>query len=186
MLPIPQPAMALNAHDAPPKYRMWNSRDVSPEEPLEKILNDVVAVAKSAEGGKLKALVIKAHGIYSSRYGKGGFGIAMGKGGIHRKDTGKFLILRGSVERIVIHSCGAAHITIPGTKGDGDGNLFCSEIAKNAQAHVIAGTTLQYNDAFWLPPNFIDGFEGLVLRYDPTGKVAWSHDFGRNIFTKFW
>jgi hypothetical protein len=175
--------MALNAVDAPLRYRMWNTRDVTRGETLDKILNDVVAVAKSAEGGKLFALIINAHGFTSKKSGKGGFGINLGKDGIHRKDTGKFTLLRGYVERIIINSCGAAQVAIPNATGEGDGNLLCSEIASNAQAYVIAATVTQLGDAWWLPPYFIDGFEGLVKRYNPDGKKGWEHDFGRNILS---
>jgi hypothetical protein len=90
--------------------------------------------------------------------------------GIGRADTGKFAVLKGKVEEIWITACGAARISIPGTTGDGDGNMFCCEIAKHSGAYVMASPQIQMR-ALFVPENCIDSYEGKVLRYDPSGGV---------------
>jgi hypothetical protein len=39
---------------------------------------------------------------------------------------------------------------------------------------------MQYHDLF-LGSNRVDDFEGLVLRYNPSGGVDWSQDYGQEI-----
>ena len=184
---IPQHSMALNSYDVPGAgYRMWNTWEVPANDTAEHILGWCATVANSANGGFLKFLIINCHGYYNdtTRSGTGGFGLKLGTG-IRRADTSKFSVLRGKVANIWITACGAARITNPGTAGDGDGNIFCSEIAKASGAYVVAATTHQVGDT-WLGENCIDDFEGLVLRYNPSGAVDWSHDYGRNVFEGLW
>ncbi len=179
---IPQPSMALNSFDAPGKhYRMWNTWEVPVSENVDHILDWTASVASGAAGGRLHSVVINCHGFYNNltRSGQGGFDLKLGAG-ILRADTSKFSKLRGKVTMIWITACGAARITTPGTSGDGDGNLFCSEIARNSGAYVVAATTLQYHDTF-LGTNRIDDFEGLTLRYNPAGAVDWSQDYGQGL-----
>jgi|KBSMisStaDraftv2_1062788.scaffolds.fasta_scaffold428410_1 hypothetical protein len=180
-IPIPQPSMALNAPDAPgTHYRMWNTWEVPASDNPEHILSWTATVADGAPGGRLNAVVINCHGIYNNitRSGTGGFGLSLGTG-IFRADTPKFSKLKGKVTAIWITACGAARISIPGTSGDGDGNLFCSEIARNSGAYVYASTVLQYHDLF-LGTDRIDDYEGLTLRYSPAGVVDWSYDYGQS------
>src|SRR5215831_17600319 len=168
---IPQPSMALNAPDAPGKhYRMWNTWEVPATDTPDHILSWTATVADGAPGGRLEAVVINCHGFYNNttRQGTGGYGLSLGTG-ILRADTPKFSKLRGKVRAIWITACGTARISTLNAAGDGDGNLFCSEIARNAGAYVYAATTLQYHDIF-LRANRIDDYEGLVLRYNPQGQ----------------
>jgi hypothetical protein len=179
---IEQPAMALNAVDAPgAHYKMYNSWEIPATENLDHILDWTATVASGAPGGYLKALIINCHGYYngSSRSSQGGFGLALGTG-IRRADTPKFSKLKGKVSTIWITACGTARITVPGTSSDGDGNLFCQEIARHSGAYVIAATTMQFHDLF-ISQNRIDDFEGLVLRYNPSGIVDWSGNYGQGI-----
>lgn len=178
-----QPSMALNATNAPGQhYKMWQSWEVLPTTPIDSLLDWTASAASVAPGGRLQTLIINCHGYYngSDRSSTGGFGLALGTG-IFRADTSKFSKLRGKVISIWITACGAARITIPGTSGDGDGNLFCQEIARAAGAYVVAATTKQFHDLS-IPDNHIDDFEGLVLRYNPAGAVDWSHDYGLDFF----
>jgi len=175
--------MALNSADVPGfHYQMWNTWEVASTATAENMLGWIAKVAASAPGGKLRMLVLNCHGIYSTGPACatrcGGFGLKMGAG-ILREDTGKFSRLKGLVDNIWITACGTARISIPGTKGDGDGNLFCSEIARNSGACVVAATTHQVG-ANSLPNGYIDDFEGLILRYNPAGAVDWSFDYGRS------
>jgi hypothetical protein len=184
--------MALNATDpsdpAVVEYRLWNNRHVVAGETVDKIIGDVAVVAAGAPGGRLAVLVINCHGYYNnlSRSGQGGFGLAIGEG-IYRWHTGKFTALNGLVTNIIITACGTARITTPGAAptANGDGNLFCSEISRNSGAYVIAGTTRQYHEN--VPNDYIDDFEGLVLRYNPAdGKPDWSHDYGQSLREGLW
>lgn len=182
MIKIEQPSMALNSHDVPGAgYRMWNTWNVPANDNPDHILGWCATVGSSAPGGYLRCLIINCHGFYNntSRSGTGGFGLKMGTG-ILRTHTGNFSLLRGKVANIIITACGTARITNPGTTGNGDGNLFCSEIARAAGAYVIAATTHQVGD-FWLPKNYIDDWEGLVLRYNPAGGVDRSKNYGRGL-----
>lgn len=174
--------MALNAADVPgTHYRMWNTWEVAPDKTADDILGWTATVAAAAPDGYLRSVIINCHGYYNNvtRSGTGGFGLELGTG-IRRNDTAKFSKLRGKVATIWITACGAARITTPGTAGDGDGNLFCSEIARNSGAYVIAATTHQVGDLY-LRVNRIDDFEGLVVRYNPQGVVDWSSDYGRGL-----
>jgi hypothetical protein len=174
---VAQPAMALNSSDVPgATYRMWNTWEVKPDEDIDHILGWTAAVAKGAPGGKLKMVILNCHGFYRS--GVGGYGLKMGKG-IYRSNLTKFAVLNGLVENIWITACGAARMSPADWKGDGDGNVFCSEMAKQSGAYVVAATTHQDGDVF-LAKNHVDNFEGLVLQYGPMGNVTWSHDYGRS------
>ena len=179
---ITQPSMALNSDDVPgTHYRMWNTWEVASDKTADDILGWTATVADGATDGYLRSVILNCHGFYNNttRSGTGGFGLKMGTG-IRRSDTSKFSRLRGKVATIWITACGAARITTPGASGDGDGNLFCQEIARNSGAYVIAATTHQVGDLF-LRVNRIDDFEGLVLRYNPQGIVDWSHEYGRGV-----
>jgi hypothetical protein len=175
---IPQPSMVLNSHDVPgASYRMWNTWNVPANDNPQHIMEWCATVASGATDGYLRVLVINCHGWYSG--GTGGYGLSLGTG-IRRADTGRFAALRGKVANIWITACGTARISNPGTAGDGDGNLFCQEIARAANTYVVAATTHQVGD-LWIGDNEIDDFEGLVLRYNPSGAVDWSHDYSRNV-----
>jgi hypothetical protein len=174
--------MALNSDDVPGvHYRMWNTWEVAANKTADDILTWVSTVARTAPGGYLRTLIINCHGYYgvAGRSGTGGYGLKIGTG-IFRSDTSKFSVLRGKVANIWFTACGTARISAVNAAGNGDGNLFCSEIARNAGAYVVASTTHQIGDLY-LRANRIDDFEGLTLRYNPQGQVDWSRDYGRGI-----
>ena len=170
--------MALNAEDVPgTHYRMWNTYEVPAGHGPDHILGWVAIIAKGAPGGKLGTLVINCHGFKGA--GGLGYGLKLGTG-IRRADTEKFSVLKGLVDKIWIIACGAAHIAVStsaGSKIDGDGNLFCCEIAKASGAYVTASTVSQYDGTiFGLPVGYVDGWEGLVLTYAPTGSASVEKD----------
>jgi hypothetical protein len=171
--------MALHSHNVPGfKYRLWHNWDVPKDDPVDHMLGKVATVARTAPGGQLQVVVINCHGRYNDGP-TGGYGLTIGEN-ILRCHTSKFSVLQGLVGTIIITACGTARISPLNAQGDGDGNLFCCEIAKNSGAYVIAATTTQLGDD-WLPDDTIDDFEGLTLRYDPQGAVDWSHDYGRSL-----
>jgi hypothetical protein len=63
MITIPQPAMVLNAENAPgPHYKMTNSMEVPAGDTPDHYLGWAAIVAKGFTGGKMKALVLNCHG----------------------------------------------------------------------------------------------------------------------------
>jgi hypothetical protein len=183
MFRLEEPTMVLNAVDAVSKYSMTNSMDVPANDTPEHFLGWAAVVAGGMPGNMLKSLVINCHGYYngSTRDSTGGYGLKMGTG-IFRADTSKFGVLKGKVAGIYITSCGAARISQVDATGNGDGNLFCCEIAKASGAYVYAGTTQQISNGLPIyPRHYIADYDGLVLRYTPSGGVDWTQDYGRGL-----
>ena len=174
MIFLEEPHMGLNDSRSTNKVQMWNTWDVKTTDTVEHILAWVAEVAKKAPGGKLKNVVFRCHG--APAYLQCG-------AGIRRADTAKFKAWRGLVDKIWFSACLVGYIA-PGTSGaagpaSGDGNMFCCEISKAAECHVVTPTELQVIGANRvLPYGHIDTYEGLVLSYSPPdGKITWSHRY---------
>lgn len=185
MIEIPQPSIALNSHDVPgTRYEMWETWDVPSNVSVDTIVT-TVGVLASFTDEKIKCLIINCHGNYGKASGKsistGGFGFSIGTG-IDSSNVSRFSKLYGLVECIVIVACGAAYITNPGTRGDGD--LLCKNLAKAAGAYVIAPKTLQIERVIKMPENHIDNFEGLVVRYNKSGALDGSKLLGRKLISE--
>jgi len=161
LIRIPQPAMALNADDSPgPAYKMWNTRSVTRKDDARWLMKNVASVARSASGGRLKALVINCH----ASAGRIGLGT-----GVSQANADVFDEIRGLVDDIYIVACEVAYIMAPGTSTDG--NLFVCAVAKAAAANVYASTASQNTGAWpYIPFGYIDGFEGKVYKYKPDGS----------------
>lgn len=184
--------MALHSHDVPSfKFKMWNTWTVEEKSSLAHMIDWVAFVAKTAPGGKLKNVVINCHGFYgigsdtplictkNGKIGTGGFGLAIGAG-ITGHDCEKFTPWKGLVDHIWITACGVARITTSGAIGQGDGNLFCSALAKSSGAYVYTPVVMQQGVLF-LPFGYIDDYEGLLLRYEPkNGSVDYSKVYPNN------
>lgn len=182
MFKLNGPTMVLNAVDAPGQYKMINTMSVPDNDTPEHYLGWVAVVADGF-GGNIQSLVLNCHGYYNgtTEDSTGGYGLKLGTG-IFRKDTSKFSVLKGKVSQIYITACGAARISPLNATGDGDGNLFCCEIAKYSGAGVYAGTTQQVANTIPIyPMNYIASYDGLVLHYTSNGNVDWSHDYGRGV-----
>lgn len=187
MIEIPQSSIALNSHDVPgTKYDMWATWNVPANTDAKTIIMRVLSLSVCADDD-LKCLVINCHGKYgkgTNNFGNqklistGGFGLSIGTG-INLDNVNLFSHLRGSVKCIIIVACGAAWVTNPGTKGDGA--RFCSEIAINSGAYVIAPQTLQIETKRALPKNHIDNFEGVIYRFNPSGSLDDSGLLGRKL-----
>jgi len=165
---LEQPSMAVNDSRLAAQVQMWNTRLVHANDSLGNIFDNIVSVAKSAPGGKLKNLVFNCHGFPGY--------LQMGEG-IDRVSAVIFRMLsrpKPLVDTIWLRSCLVARIQKPGDPVQGDGNLFCSEIAQYAQCMVLASTTEQKTHDFVRlhPFGCIDEWEGTVLCYGPKGNVV--------------
>lgn len=159
MIKLAQPSMVLNADGVPgPYYKMWNSWTVPrTAKPINIItwVASVVSSAPPAPGGF--NLVINCHGA-NARLALGtGFGYAQ---------LPLFSLLAPKVSRIYLVACNVVSFS-----GGGDGNLFCSAMAKNAQAQVFASNHTQ-DTGIWrsIPYGCIDGYEGDVWMWNPDGS----------------
>ena len=176
--------MALNSHNVPGgDMKMWNSYKVPADHDPQHILEWTAVVARGAPGGKLHALIINCHGIMKKhedpraefgRVFKGGYGLSLGTG-ILQEHLGLFGVLNpkdGSplVADIYITACAIAKVADPRNRGQaGDGELFCSTMAKMAGANVFASAVVQTPDFFSPGPGKIDGYEGKVYKWDKYG-----------------
>lgn len=180
MIKMPHPSMALNASGVPgAHYQMYNSWEVPATETPQHILNWVATVAHGAPGGRLAALIINCHGLYgkgADGLSVGGFGLKLGTG-IAVQHAALFATVAGKVQSIWITACGTARIS---GNPAGNGHAFCGAMARSAQATVFAATTHQVGDSS-LPFGYIDSFEGLVVKYNAKGAIAWSHNYGRGM-----
>lgn len=163
MVTIEAPHMGLNDRRTWSKVQMWNTWSVAENTTREHIMEHVAYVARHAPSGKLKNVTFSCHG--NSAY------VQMGQG-FDRSCTSMFSAWEGLVEKIWFHCCSVARIITPNSPTNGDGNLFCSEIARAARCYVVASTETQVNVAGRiLPYGKLDTFEGLVLVYALSGSV---------------
>ena len=103
--------------------------------------------------------------------------------GFNRTHTSMFADWNGLVDKIWFIACLVARIPDAAMASDlasrypnivtGDGNIFCSEIARAAQCYVVASTEEQRNAGGYTLGQ-MPTFEGLVLSYGPGGGVTWS------------
>lgn len=182
MFTLEQPSMAINSADISwSVIRMHNTWErVADNVTREHIVEWVATVASSAEGGKLKNVVINCHGL------AGYVGIGQG---FNRSHLGLFRQWAGLVEKIWFVACLVARIpdtqmqndldTRYGAYGAGDGNVFCSQLARNANCYVVAPTEEQRNRGGYVLGQ-MPTYEGLVLSYGPQGNVTWSHRYSSN------
>ena len=179
MFMLEQPSMALNDFRISwSRIVMWNTGTVIQSHTPDHVIDWVATVARGAPGGKLKNLVLNSHGLPAF--------IQIGQSGFGRGDTGMFSAWAGLVEKIWIVACLVARIPTPQYQAQlnstcpslstGDGNIFCSEISRNAHCHVVASTESQRNLGGYALGQ-MPTFEGLLLSYSPNGAVSWSHRY---------
>lgn len=171
MITLEQPSMGLNDPRHHLNVQMWNTWYVTQTENRQHMINWVASVARGAPGGKLKNVVFSCHGSPSF--------VQLGEG-FDRRHAALFRAWSGLVEKIWFRACQVALIQTPGSPATGDGNLFCSDVAKAANCYVVASTETQWTPPQTLPYGKLDTFEGLVLSYGPGGDVTWSNRYGSN------
>lgn len=167
MYTLERPNMAVNdprvrSGSSVRRFRMWNTWDISKTETRQHIIDWVATVARSATGGKLKNLVLSCHGAPGY--------LQLGQG-FNNTHIALFRGWRGLIEKIWLPNCSVAFIG----SGGSDGNVFCSNMAKQVQCYVVAATELQCESTVTLPYDQMTSFEGLVLSYGPQGNVTWSN-----------
>ena len=184
MYKLEQPAMAVNdprvsvgkAQDLfTRRFQMWDTWDIRAGEPRQDILNRVAAVARKAPGGRLRHLVLNCRTLPAY--------LQLGEG-FDRSHLPLFEAWRGLIDKIWIPDCEVAQIPDavlqerldrdhPGLN-TGNGNLFCSGLAKTVYSYVVAPTELQNDTTSTYPAGEMPGFKGLVLSYGPDGYVTCS------------
>jgi hypothetical protein len=171
---LPQPSMAVNAADLYWYfYKMTKNWDYVPETMPPDLLLGIISVLA---GQPMKCLIINCHGIANIK-GKGGFGLGIGKG-IELEDVKFFGLIRGLFKCIVLPNCQVAQVTNKG--GVGDGKLFCSRIAKASGSYVVA-PVFDQKRPLDLPQFYMDKFEGLVHRFNPSGGLERTSLLGRKL-----
>jgi hypothetical protein len=152
-----------------------NTRDIQPNASRQHIIEWVAAVARKAPEGRLRDLVLNCSTLPAF--------LQLGEGfdGSHLP---LFMAWRGLIDKIWLPDYRIARIPEPAMQGQslpdhpgcktGDGNLFCSGLARNVHCHVVVPTESQCDLFDSYPAGAISGFEGLVLSYGPDGYVTWS------------
>lgn len=157
------------------RYQMWNTWDIRENEGRQHIISWVAEVARGAQGGKLKNLVLSCHGLP---------GYLMLGQGFDSSHLALFGAWSGLVEKIWLPNCLVARIPDAAMRAElrrdypgfntSDGNVFCSRLAKLVHCYVVASTETQCETPGDVPRDMMTSFEGLVLSYGPKGNVTWS------------
>lgn len=170
MYKITQPAMVCNANNLEKgfiPYAMWNTRTVTQDVPARWLAQNIADVAKTAQGGYLRALVLNAHG-YPGNLGLGT--------GIDTTSVKDFALLKGLVKEIYIVGCAIAGARQSKVRhGEWlDGLPLCTTLAQSAGAHVYAPKTGQRQSKedrrSGIPFGYIDDFEGETVVCFPDGS----------------
>ena len=172
MITLQQPSLGLNAAAGHHVFvRMWNTGNVPAGKTPEEIAEWIRIVAQSAPGGQLKNCVFCCHGSP----GYIGLGLGIRQADVHHFD--RLLVnVRPLVYKFWFRCCRVAYIP-PAAAATPNGNLFCQAFARTTKAYVVASTELQWERPRTLPFGQLDGFEGLVLSYGPSGNVTWSRRY---------
>jgi hypothetical protein len=156
--------MVLNDPRMPTHFQMGNTWNIRLTETRAHMLSVIGQTANTK--GRLKNLVFNCHG--NAAYLQLGQGFSFG-------DVAAFSSLSGLVEKIWITACLIARIPAgSGASGGGDGNQFCSLLARSAGCYVVASTEIQCHQVKTFPLDCIDSYEGLVVCYNRAGAISWS------------
>lgn len=169
MISIPQPALALNSSDFPTQSHYTMQSDVVVSRLLRP--EHVIDMVRAATGsmGRLRAVIINAHGM------AGPDGVALGTG-LHLGNAHLWGSVHGLVDRIWMCACQVADTHA--------GQQFCQAVAAGSGAEVVASADPQMVgggdrefafDWNWriarIPPMQIDDFEGRVMLWTPDGAI---------------
>lgn len=171
MIDLEQPSLGLNAQTGHHVFvQMWNTGNVPSSKTPAEIAEWIRIIATGAPGGKLKNVVFCCHGS------PGSIGLGTGISSGDLPEFGRLAPRSGPlVEKFWIRACRVARHSAGG--GSSDGHRFVSDFARTTKAYVVVSTELQWSRPRTLPFGQLDGFEGLVLSYDPRGRISWQHRY---------
>lgn len=170
MYKITQPAMVCNASNLEKgflPYAMWNTRTVTQDVSPRWLAQNIADVAKTAEGGFLRVLVLNAHGY------PGNLGLGTGIDATSVKD---FAVLNNLVSEIYIVGCGIAGSRQSRIRHGEmlDGLPLCTTLAQTVGAYVYAPKSGQKQSkedrSSGIPFGYIDDFEGELVVCLPNGS----------------
>ncbi|MBP0465534.1 hypothetical protein J5Y09_16530 [Roseomonas sp. PWR1] len=173
MIPIPQPALALNSTDfgVSDHYTMRFNETVHRTLRPDNVVAMVSHGVRLAGEGGLAAIVINAHGMW------GPDGVALGTG-LHLGNTHLWSRVNGQIRRIWICACQVADTRA--------GWQFCQALAVASGAEVVgavlpqvAATSdrefaldLAHGRLARIPPMHVDEYEGPVTIWLPDGRTT--------------
>lgn len=167
MISLGSPSLVLHSCDVPGyKYTAWQSWKMTKGASAHDLLYWITYAIDHSPELSLRSVVINCHGSPGFLH-IGGSWVGFGEG-----DEAILRPLRskGAIGRIFLVACQVAAL------GDVDkrlGRVFCSNLAKETGAFVIAADALQSVD-FWYqnfshPDSTIDDYEGTAYEFSPAG-----------------
>lgn len=182
MITITSPSMVLNDSRSNRLYTMDVTASVSPTTSQRKLVDKVVAAAGRTPANRLDNLVLNAHGA------PGFFQIGTG---LNTNTMAPWSDIREKVFKIWFRGCLVARIASQDTSSHGDhaalqalnasgnGHEFMRDFARLTGCYVVAPTELQSaaRQRSSYPRGQMDGYEGLVLSYDPEGTISWQRRY---------
>lgn len=194
MISVAPPSLAINDSRAAVAYEMDVTLTATPTTSTTAIIQMILDEADKVAGGVLANVVLTAHG--QPAYFELGLGITQGL-------LSLFEGIRNRVTKIWLRGCMIARVTGPETANHGDGaylrargfntgngHAFVSELAQWAHCYVVAPTEVQTSVYATYPRGVMDSYEGLVVAYNPGGKICWRHRYrslhGYDPLTRTW
>lgn len=181
MISVDSPSLAINDSRAVVAYEMDRTLTVTPTTSTSAIIGMILDEADAVPNGVLANVVLTAHG--RPAYFELGLGITQGL-------LSLFEGIRTRVTKIWLRGCMIARVTGPETANHGDGaylrargfntgngHAFVSQLAQWAQCYVVAPTEVQSSVRSAYPRRVMDSYEGLVVVYNPGGKICWRHRY---------
>jgi len=167
MIKLKQPSLVLHSCDVPGyKYTSWQYWKMPKGASAGNLVYWMNWGIEHSPEMYLHNIVINCHGSPGFLH-IGGSGVGFGDG---QESVLRPLRSKGAIGRIIIVACEVA------ADSDGNGRLgkaFCTRIAEESGAFVLAADALQSVD-FWYqvfshPFGTIDDFEGTVYEFSPAG-----------------
>jgi len=182
MITITSPSMVLNDSRSNRRFTMDATVSVSPTTSQRKLVDRVVAVAGRAHGNRIDNLVLNAHGL------PGRFQIGTG---LNINTMAPWADVKDKVFKIWFRGCLVArnasqdtsahgdHAALQALGANGNGHEFMREFARLTGCYVVAPTEIQSaaRQRTSYPRGQMDGYEGLVLSYDPQGTISWQRRY---------
>jgi hypothetical protein len=161
MITLASPSLAVNDSRSNMTLRMDYVVSTRPRDSIGYVINQIAARCAHQ---RLRNVVFNCHGNTARL--QIGWGITL-------QSVPLFGRLRGQVDKIWFYSCAVASRR--------EGLWFCAEVAKQAQAYVLASPENQHESieeqTRGLPFNSLDTFEGKLISFDRTGRVNWTRRY---------